>query len=107
MLRWMKSFPPRFRCCSRSTSNERSHPILAVPADAGAIEFAEQRFEARADFDEFDIPRQEGGGVHVRDAAARRDPRQKSEIMSGGLIPGHVLMEIPCGPASKVKALCI
>src|SRR5271165_5488593 len=93
------------RCCSRSRSNERTYRIRTVPADAGAIEFAEQRLERLAEFDEFDVTRQHGGRVHVGHMTAARHSGEKYQCMPLGLILRYVALEVRGRAPPVMKAV--
>src|ERR1017187_9223109 len=55
---------------ARVESEKRAHRILAVPADGGTVETAEDRVKCGTQFNELNHARQMRGCVHVGDAAS-------------------------------------
>src|SRR5207249_2465083 len=82
-----------------------AHRIRAVPADAGTIELAENRFETRTQLDELDVTGQLRRRVHVCNAPSARHAGEKYEFMAPRLIVRHVPVKISRGPAPVMKSV--
>src|SRR5579872_1919400 len=84
-------------------SEKRTHWILAVPADGGAVEAAEDGIEGLTEFNQFDHAGKMRSGVHVGDAAAAGDASEKSLFVATITVECEIAVKMRRGDAPMVK----
>src|ERR1017187_655220 len=90
---------------ARVESEKRAHRILAVPADGGTVETAEDRVKCGTQFNELNHARQMRGCVHVGDAASAGHASEKSQLITPGATLLNVAVEVRCGDTPVVESV--
>src|SRR5215472_16969462 len=85
--------------------DEGANGILAVPADARAVEATKHLFESTAELDELGEARQDGRGVHVPHPAAARYGLAKGERVARALVLRDRCIEVPRSYAPVMEAV--
>src|ERR1700751_1589104 len=76
-------------------SDKGANGVLAIPADARAVEASENLFESTPELDELGEPRQDCRGVHVPDPPSARYGGAKGECIALTLLLGGRRIEVP------------